>query len=173
MADWYMLAVVGKDRPGIVARLSRALADADWNLGEASMARLSGNFTIMMMVQGESGETGLKAVVEPVAESLDLHLHIDRIESVPHSHPEPNVQVRVYSADRTGIVADVTGALAEAGFHILDLDSDVGGTDTEPVYIMILDGFVEGGAEALEPAVASLRASGITLGMESTDTLLG
>jgi glycine cleavage system transcriptional repressor len=173
MAHWYMLAVVGKDRAGIVARLSRALADAGCNLGEASMARLGGNFTIMMMVQGETDEAGLETILGPVVETLDLHLHIDRIESEPHSHPEPNVQVRVYSADRTGIVADVTEELAAAGFHILDLDSDVSGTAAEPVYIMILDGFVEGGTDALEPAVSRLRDRGVTLGVESTATLVG
>ncbi len=44
-----MLTLVGTDRPGIVAALTETLFRASCNLGEASMARLSGNFTIMLM----------------------------------------------------------------------------------------------------------------------------
>jgi len=48
---WYMLTLVGRDRPGIVARVTRALYAGGCHLGETSMMRLGGNFTIMMMVQ--------------------------------------------------------------------------------------------------------------------------
>jgi peptide deformylase len=37
---WFMLTLVGKDRPGIVAQITRALYEGDCNLGEASMVRL-------------------------------------------------------------------------------------------------------------------------------------
>ncbi|NIQ01387.1 MAG: amino acid-binding protein, partial [Nitrospinaceae bacterium] len=46
-----MLTLVGKDRPGIVARISEALFQGGCYLGEASMARLGGNFSIMLMVR--------------------------------------------------------------------------------------------------------------------------
>jgi len=51
MGNWYMLTMVGKDRPGIVAEVSQVLFEAGGNLGEASMARLGGNFTVMLMLQ--------------------------------------------------------------------------------------------------------------------------
>jgi len=49
LADWSMLTLVGVDRPGIVARVTRAVFEAGGNLGEASVLRLGGNFTIMMI----------------------------------------------------------------------------------------------------------------------------
>ena len=49
MKRWHMLTLVGTDRPGIMAALTGTLFRAGCNLGEASMARLSGNFTIMLM----------------------------------------------------------------------------------------------------------------------------
>ena len=49
MGNWYMLTMVGKDRPGIVAEVSQVLFEAGGNLGEASMARLGGNFTVMLL----------------------------------------------------------------------------------------------------------------------------
>ena len=40
MQNWYMLTLVGKDGPGIVAEVSQTLFEAGGNLGEASMVRL-------------------------------------------------------------------------------------------------------------------------------------
>ena len=121
MKHWYMLTVVGKDQPGIVAGLSSALYRTGANLGEASMARLGGNFTIMLMAETAADEAELRSQLNPFADKLQLHVHIDRIEGRLHQHVEPNVQIAVHGADRPGIVAQVTGALASAGLSILDL----------------------------------------------------
>jgi len=173
MADWYMVTVVGHDQPGIVSGLSRALLDGSWSLGETSMARLGGNFTIMMMVGGQGSAADLGKLLQPAATRLGLEVHIDSIKAELHQHPEPNVQIRVFCADRTGIVSDVTGALADAGLHILDLNSEISGTEAEPVYVMVLDGFAEGGADSLEAAVNKLNTKGLKVDLESMDVLLG
>lgn len=91
------------------------------------MVRLGENFSVMLMVEG-ADVAALERLVRPVTGALGLHLHIDPIEGRLHQHQEPNVQVTVYGADRPGIVAQVTGALAAAGCNILDLNSDVGGS---------------------------------------------
>ncbi|MCG6974910.1 MAG: hypothetical protein LJE56_00715 [Acidiferrobacterales bacterium] len=173
MSNWYMVTVVGHDQPGIVAGLSRVLSEGGWGLGESSMARLGGNFTIMMMVRGEGSASDLAQVIDPVGTSMGLHVHIDRIQAELHQHPEPNVQIRVYGADRTGIVADVTGDLAGAGLTILDLNSEVSGTGDSPVYVIVIDGFVENGADALDSAVQLLNKKGLKVDVEPIDILVG
>lgn len=173
MADWYMVTVVGQDKPGIVAGLSQALNDSGWSFGESSMARLGGNFTIMMMVEGEGVAADLDKIMQPVATRLGLKVHIDSIKAELHQHPEPNVQLRVFGADRAGIVADVTHALADAGLDILDLNSEVSGTEAEPVYVMVLDGFVEGGIDSLADAVSDLNKKELKVNLEPMDILLG
>ncbi|HEX9802316.1 MAG TPA: ACT domain-containing protein [Gammaproteobacteria bacterium] len=173
MTHWYMLTLVGKDRPGIVAHLSAALYDGGCNLGEATMMRLGGNFTIMMMVQFDGNLSALKHMVEPVAESLGLHLHLDRIEARMHKHMEPDVRISVYGADRAGIVARITGALAEAGLHILDMDTIVAGTEEKPIYIMQIDGHAAEGVEALQSALDVVAEKGIEAKLETIDTMVG
>ena len=37
---WYMLTLIGEDKPGIVAAVTQALFDLGLNLGETSMLRL-------------------------------------------------------------------------------------------------------------------------------------
>ena len=173
MKHWYMLTLVGMDQPGIVAALTEALYRGGSNLGEASMVRLGGNFTVMLMVESAAGSAPLRTMVEGAIRQFDLHVHIDEIQARLHQHPEPNVRVVVHGADRAGIVAEVTGALARAGLNILDLDSEVGGTEAQPIYIMLLQGFVAGGATALEPVLADVRKSGVEVHITSIDTLIG
>ena len=173
MTHWYMLTVVGKDRPGIVAHLSAALFDGGCNLGEATMMRLGGNFTIMMMVQFGGNTSALSHMVEPVAESMGLHLHVDRIEAKLHQHLEPDVRITVYGADKAGIVARITGALAEAGLHILDMDTSVAGTEEKPIYIMQIDGHAAEGVEALQSALDVVAEKGIEAQLETIETMVG
>jgi glycine cleavage system transcriptional repressor len=173
MKQWYMLTVVGKDRPGIVAGLSSALYQAGANLGEASMVRLGGNFTIMLMVEAGADEAAFQQQLENFARPMLLHVHLDRIEGHLHQHLEPNVEITVHGADRPGIVAQVTSALSAAGFSILDLDSDVGGTDDRPIYIMVMDGHVPGGVPALASALDAVRQSGIEIRATPVQTLVG
>lgn len=174
MKHWFMLTLVGQDRPSIVAKLSAALFEGGCNLGEASMLRLGGNFTIMLMVQAEVTAHGLATLVQPVADSLGLRLHVDRIEGQLHQHVEPDVCISVHGADRAGIVAQVTTALAEAGLNILDLESAVGGTPEQPIYVMHIEGEARQGIEALASAVAVLtREQNVEVKLRPMDTLVG
>ncbi len=173
MSDWNMLTLVGEDRPGIVAAVTRALFDAGCNLGEASMIRLGGNFTIMLMVTGEKPCSRLEEALAPVAADLGLRCHVDPVSAGLHRHVVPNVQVRVMGADRAGIVAEVTDALAASGVNILELESDVCGDADHPVYIMNIQGCSTETLEGLEEALSGLRARGISVEVSPVETLIG
>ena len=168
-----MLTLVGEDRPGIVARVTTTLTEAGCNLGEASMIRLGGNFTIMLMICGSLTAQELERLLAPVAAELHLRLHVDPASGGLHHHLVPNIQVRVMGADRAGIVAAVTTALARTGFNILDLQSDVAGDAARPVYIMNIQGCSEETVETLRGAVAGLHAQGIAVDIAPIDTLIG
>jgi glycine cleavage system transcriptional repressor len=170
---WYMLTVIGKDRTGIVAHVTAALYDGGCNLGEATMARLGGNFTIMLMVQFEGSRQALMSMIEPVVESLDLHVHVDSIRAELHRHLIPDVRVSVYGADRAGIVAQVTTALTEAGLNILDLESDVAGSEKQPIYIMTIEGQAIEGTASLQAALDILADQGIETSLAAIDTMIG
>jgi len=173
MSKWYMLTLVGKDRPGIVAKVSAALYEGGGNLGEASMMRLGGNFSIMLMVKYDGTAKQLDDLIEPVADSLGLHYHVDRIEGGLHRHHVPDVRISVYGADRAGIVAKVTGALAEAGLDVTDLESDVAGTEEKPIYILQIEGVAREGVEALQSALDVVAAEGINVKLSTIETLFG
>lgn len=173
MNNWYMLTLVGNDRPGIVAHISAALYDAGCHLGEASMMRLGGNFTIMLMVKYEGRAKALDDIIEPVADSMGLHYHVDQIKGHLHQHLLPDVRITVYGADRSGIVARVSGALAEAGLHILDLESDVAGSKDKPIYIMHIEGHASEGIEALRSALEIVATEGVEVSLTPIETMIG
>ena len=170
---WYMLTLIGEDKPGIVAAVTQALFEQGLNLGETSMLRLGGNFTIMMMVKGAEGEASLRKRLDPVIEAQGMCLHIDPIRAHLHEHLLPNIQVTVSGADRAGIVAQVTAALAAAGFNILDLESDVAGTEAKPVYIMQIAGVADQPVEKIESALQPLRAQGVDVNVSAIETYIG
>jgi len=171
--NWYMLSLTGKDQPGIVARVTTVLFEAGCHLGETSMIRLGGNFSMMLMLRSEKQQSEIEQELTLVATDMGLHVHLDVIEGSLHQHRIPDVRVTVHGADRAGIVSRVTTSLAEAGLNILDLESDVIGTEEEPVYIMIIEGQACKGLEAIEATQAALESDNIDVHVEPVETLIG
>ena len=66
MKNWYLLSMIGKDRPSIVAKLSAGLCKNGSNLGDSSMARLGNNFAIMLAVQFNGSEEALNIFLHPL-----------------------------------------------------------------------------------------------------------
>jgi glycine cleavage system transcriptional repressor len=171
--QWYMLTLIGADRSGIVAQITNALFDGGCNLGEASMMRLGGNFTVMMMVDSALAKEDLQQLVKPIANELGLTTHLDMVAAELHHHLEPDLQISVYGADRTGIVARVTGGLADAGFNILDMQTDVGGSPDDPIYIMQMEGSATQGVLKVKSIVDSLKQEGVDVQINEIETLIG
>jgi glycine cleavage system transcriptional repressor len=171
--NWYMLSLTGEDRPGIVARVTTALFEAGCHLGETAMMRLGGNFSMMLMLSSDHDAAHLQTALSETVSDLGLHAHIDRIEGRLHQHKIPDVRITVYGADRAGIVSRVTSALAESGLNILDLESDVAGTEEKPIYIMVIEGVAEQGLEALEETQRVLEQEAIEVTVSPVQTLIG
>lgn len=171
---WYMVTLIGKDRANIVSHVTAALYDGGGNLGETSMMRLGGNFSIMMMVEFSGRTKELHDVLCSVADSMGLHIHIDKIDAKLHEHIIPDVRISVYGADKAGIVSKVTSVLAEAGLNILDLESDVAGDSDKPLYIMHIEGQASEGIKALESALQIVKdENGIDAELIEIDTMIG
>ncbi len=169
-----MVTLVGKDQTNIVSHVTAALYDAGGNLGETSMMRLGGNFTIMMMVELSGSKKDLHDILSTVTDSMGLHLHVDHIEAKLHEHKIPDVRISVYGADRAGIVSKVTTVLAEAGLNILDLESDVAGEKDAPLYIMHIEGEASEGIKPLESALQIVKdEDGVDAELSEIDTLIG
>jgi glycine cleavage system transcriptional repressor len=174
MKNWYMLTLVGKDRPGIVAEISQVLFDAGGELGEASMSRLGGNFTVMLMLHMDTGKENVEKLLRATCNKVELFFHIDNIIADLHQHIDPNFRLSVHGADQAGIVAAVTGSLAKSNFNILNLESDVCGSTDKPVYIMHIEGFSDCSLVELEKSLQLLKnEKKIVIHLVPIDTMVG
>ena len=93
-------------------------------------------------------ELGLEALtVEPVDELAD-------------PRAQPTHILSVYGADRPGIVAAATAALAGLGVNITDLSTRLAGSADSPIYAMLVEVDL-GGADPAEVERALEEADGL------------
>ena len=146
--NWYLLSLVGRDRHGIVAKLSAGLCKNGCNLGDSSMARLGNNFVIMLAVQFDGSQEALNNIVAPLAGVMDLKQSIMGIEEGGHDI-EPDVRINLFSDERMGIIEDVTGMLTESGLNILSLESSLDSSQSGNTYTIHIEGTVSDGITPL------------------------
>lgn len=169
----FLLTLVGKDQPGIVAGVTQALFDEGLNLGEANMARLGDSFTIMLSVTNAISASQVKNAVANVSQRMGLHVHVDQADSASDGHVIPNVCVTVYGADRAGIVAQVTGILLDCQLNILHLETAVGGDADKPIYVMQIEGVTETPIETVEGKLGAVKEGGVEVQVDALDLLVG
>jgi len=164
-----VISAVGRDRPGIIAALARALLDLGGNLDDISMTRLHGAFAAMVAARLPSGTTedDARAALAPVASEMGLTV---TVQSVPDAHAEtsPDTLLTVYGADKPGIVHAVAAALAATGANITDMDTRLTGSPDSPVYVMLLE-VAAGGADLAESLAELGRSLGVDISARALD----
>jgi len=135
------VTVIGNDRTGIVAAVTRVLFEDCCNLEDATSTILSGHFSMMLIVSLPHGTTSqfVEKQLEGVASELDLVITVRDVHEAHLRVVEPTHVVSVYGGDRPGIVYRVAEHLAVAGVNITDLSSRVIGSETSPVYALMLE----------------------------------
>lgn len=160
------VTAIGRDHPGIVARLAGALLELKGNLEDSQMSILGGHFAVMLLVSvPDSTERAHVAErLAGVAEELELEA-LSVAEVGPGSEPsQPTHVLSVYGADRPGIVHSVSSALAELAVNITDLETKLTGSEEAPVYVMVLE--VALGTAVPGDVEAALHRAGGEAGVE-------
>ena len=142
MANYALLSAVGRDKPGIVAAVSNVLFKAGCNVEDSTMARLGGDFAIMLMLRLPEGCTSqqLAEQLAPVAPQVQLTVHVAdlRPEEAEPQPDSPRHLILVYGSDKPGIVARLTALLAERNVNITNLRTHVIQRAT-PLYVMTIE----------------------------------
>ena len=165
-----VITAVGRDQPGIIAALARAVYDLGGNLDDATMTRLHGAFATMVAARLPENrtESDARAALMPVAEELGLTVTVQSVGDAPPETP-PDTLLTVYGADKPGIVYHVASHLAAQGINITDMDTRLAGTPESPVYVMLLEAVT--GERDLTADLAALRQElGVEITLQSLDT---
>ena len=163
------VTAIGKDRPGIVAAVTKVLHERGGNLEDSAMTILGGQFAIVLLVATDDDPLELEQALASATAEFDLTISICRADAA-RTVAEPTHLLSVYGADRPGIVAGVTGALAGVGANVIDLETQVIGAEAEPVYAMLIE-LATDVPDAVADAVAQACAGlGVDHTLRAVDT---
>lgn len=151
----FSVSVMGKDRPGIVAEVSRILFEQGCNIEDSTCTILSGQFAMILVVfHPKMTVSELDPAFGEVRSRMGLMvtLHALKEDQVVHEKAfsgQPHI-ISVYGADRPGIVYMVTKELARRKVNITDLNTQVVGSKERPVYVMVLEVDIPEGTDMKE-----------------------
>jgi glycine cleavage system transcriptional repressor len=161
----FSLSVVGKDRPGIVAEVSRVLYELGCNIEDSSCTILSGQFAMILVIvhRQYSSVPEIDPAFDLLREEMGLTISLHELDEEEVSRKKelsgrPHV-ISVYGADRPGIVHAVTRELAGFRVNVTDMTTQVVGSEDRPVYVMILEADVPDAVDLkeLERAFGRIR----------------
>lgn len=117
-----VISALGKDQPGIVNKLSRAILDADCNVLDTRMAVLSGEFAILMAVEAPWDKLArLESQLPDLQKELGLTVIAERTEPSNATVQCLPYGVDVVALDQPGIVHNLAAFFAGRGINIEDM----------------------------------------------------
>lgn len=142
--NFFLISAFGKDRAGIVAAVTEVLFELGGNLQDATMTRLGGEFTIMLVV-GLPAKVKLPKV-QAAFRNLEKRfgLQVTSKSIAPalarnSQRAEATFMVSVYGTDRPGIVYQVAKALAQRKVSVTDLQTKSITKGASQLYVMLLE----------------------------------
>jgi glycine cleavage system transcriptional repressor len=119
-----VISALGKDRPGIIDQLSKAVFDLGLNITDSRMTVLGGEFAILLLVDGQWNQLAkLEDSVGDLEQTLQLTIVTRRTEArAPGSKLLPYA-VEVVSLDHPGIVHHLARFFSERGINIEDMST--------------------------------------------------
>jgi glycine cleavage system transcriptional repressor len=130
------VTVLGDDRPGIVADVTRALVGLHGNLEDSTMTLLRGHFAMVLLVRTGAAVESVQAALDPLGADGSLVINARVLQDSTLSQiGGPSYALRVHGADRPGIVAAITGVVARNGANIVDLGTRLG----DGLYVLVAE----------------------------------
>lgn len=117
-----IVTVIGEDRPGLVERLADVVADHDGNWLESRMSHLAGNFA--GIVRLEVPEPRVDDLMRGLNELEASGLHVAWAAGTEETQPRRAVRLELVGTDHSGIVRDVSRALARRGVNVEELNTE-------------------------------------------------
>ena len=135
----FIITAVGPDRPGMAHALAQQLFEAQCNLEDTTMTRLSGQFAMILVVAppADLELATLEAQLQPLRESHGLSIDIARAAPTVAASAPPRHILTAYGPETSGLLARLTGILADKSVNVTDVQTRIASAGM--VYVMILE----------------------------------
>lgn len=140
----FIISVLGKDRPGIIAAVTKVLFENDFNIEDVSQTILQNQFSGIFITTGPDDVTpeGLSDALAGDTSELSLHFHVRELGADDITWTTSNCEPFVITTrgpDRKGLVANVTSLLASHNVNVTQLQAAFRGGDDPDKNIMIYE----------------------------------
>jgi len=139
----YIMTAFGKDRPGIVADVTRILYENGCNLEDTTMSMLDDEFTINLLFS--SADSSIEAVLFEACRELEEQKKISAFirpitgRRTAFQKGDYQCTLHVEGLDQAGIVYKVSQFLANRSLNIVDLKSTVKTTPESGTALYLMD----------------------------------
>ncbi|MBF0243397.1 MAG: amino acid-binding protein [Desulfamplus sp.] len=148
--DKIIVTVIGKDRPGIIAAVSKSLYLMGCNLQNVNQMILQNQFAGFFVVELPLNLT-IEAILKQLEDDLkglNLKVHADRVEDANHSNSDKALKnakssngcdiffITTIGPDQKGLVARFTEIIASYSVNIVNLTAIFKGGDDPTANIM-------------------------------------
>ena len=125
---YVMLAALGSDQPGLVAQISKYVADRGGNVEDSRMVALGGVFGVMLLASGSEAETArlldeISLLEEESGMRVLAHLATDVAAKGEHTVGGVLVTVTAGAFDREGILLEISEMMRSTGGNIVELET--------------------------------------------------
>jgi len=132
---YLMLSALGSDQPGLVARITKYVAERGGNVEDSRMVALGGVFGVMLLASGSAEEAARLAADTAVLEresGMRVLVHPASNPAAKGAHTETGVLLTVSASafDREGILMEISDTMRSTGGNIVELDTT---TYDEPI----------------------------------------
>ncbi|MFN4245967.1 MAG: glycine cleavage system protein R [Brevinematia bacterium] len=157
-----VLTCMGKDKPGIVSKVSEVLFKMGCSIEGSRMSLLQGEFSIILIFSLPKDENyhQLRRELKRVEYEMDIDINIREVDPYEYQEtqktPKKALLVNIYGADKPGIVFKVTTVLYNNSINIVDLFTDVIESGEEKVYVMSITADTSS-IESIEPVREEIK----------------
>jgi len=121
MSQLYVISAVGKDKPGLVYCVSNVLAELGINIVDVDARSVRGHFSLFIVIDLSTSDHGFEKMytsLKPLESNFNLGLNIEPYDAGRRKPEKRMMVLTVMGQDRPGIVAGVSGILAEIDINI-------------------------------------------------------
>ncbi len=139
-----VISVLGKDRPGIIATVTRVLYENDCNIENVSQTILQSEFSGIFIAEIPD-ELTVEQMDNSISEALKplfLHGYVKELEEEGPGFDAKNCEsfiITTKGPDRKGLVARITKVIADFGVNVANLQAIFKGGDDPDQNIMIYE----------------------------------
>jgi glycine cleavage system transcriptional repressor len=139
-----IVSVLGHDRPGIVAAVTRILFEYNCNIENVSQTILKTEFagSFIISIPPDLTREELRQALKESLASMNMHIHIESVldhkSGLVAGNAEPFV-ITTKGPDRKGLVASISALIAHYGVNITNLQAVFKGGDDPDNNIMIYE----------------------------------